>query len=73
MSKRIGLVPAYGRDYKNVKTLKQDFFDGKDFIISDVTHRYYGKPASIQELKADKYKHVQIRYSKLAKVAVFEL
>lgn len=37
---------AYGRDYKSLKAAKQDWTDGKDFIIRDLFHgvgRYVNK------------------------------
>jgi len=30
------LVPAYGRDYKNRKSVKDDWNNNKDFIIADM-------------------------------------
>ncbi len=59
----ITVIPAYGRDYKNAKSAKQDWKDGKDFIIADLSNPYDGKPCSIRDgLK------VTIRYNKLQKV-----
>ena len=31
------LTPAYGRDYKSGKAAIQDYKDGKDFILNDIT------------------------------------
>lgn len=31
------LVPAYGRDYKSSKEVKQDWANGKDFRIADMS------------------------------------
>ena len=43
------VIPAYGRDYKSAKAAKQDWIDGKDFIICDMSHPYDGKPCSIRD------------------------
>ena len=57
------VIPAYGRDYKSAAAAKQDWKDGKDFIIADLSNPYDGKPCSIRDgLK------VPIRYNKLQKI-----
>ena len=57
------VIPAYGRDYKSAAAAKQDWKDGKDFIIADLSNPYDGKPCSIRDgLK------VVIRYNKLQKI-----
>ena len=54
------VIPAYGRDYKSAAAAKQDWQDGKDFIIADLSNRYDGKPCSIRDGL-----EVTIRYNKL--------
>ena len=68
----INLVPAYGRDYKNVKDLKADFNADKDFIIADVFHPYCGKYANRSDLKSEE-RVVHIHYSKNTKVTVINI
>jgi hypothetical protein len=48
------VVPAYGRDYKSAKAVKDDWEAGKDFRIQDISSRYdgsyinkAGKPAGV--------------------------
>lgn len=42
------LVPAYGRDYRTAKAVREDWNDGKDFLIFDMSSpddgRYVNKP-----------------------------
>ena len=66
MTAYVSAVPAYGRDYKSAKAVKEDWIAGKDFLIQDMLH-YCGyinkddKPADMV---------LSIRYSNLTKVAV---
>jgi len=62
--KSIGLKPAYGRDYRSKKLALKAFEAGDDFIITDITHQYSGKPVNREQLKADGYTQVSIRYFK---------
>lgn len=41
---RMTVTPAYGRDYKTAKAAREDWAAGKDFLVSDITSRYDGKP-----------------------------
>lgn len=45
----ITVTPAYGRDYPHGKAARQDFMDGKDFILQDISSPYDGKPCSIRD------------------------
>lgn len=62
----ITVVPAYGRDYKNQKDVKQAFKDGKDFIINDMSHPNDG--AYVNKDDAPKGCTLNVRYAKLTKV-----
>ena len=62
------LTPAYGRDYNSQKAVKEDFFDGKDFILNDISSPYDGKVCNHFELKNAGVKSVVLRYGKLRKV-----
>ena len=66
--KTISLVPAYGRDYKSKKEVKEAFNSGKDFKIMDISNPWDGRYASRVELT--EYRQVRIRYSKLRKVCI---
>ena len=61
--KSIILIPAYGRDYSTAEKAIADFAAGKDFTISDISHKYNGKYCSIRDLKGYK---IKIRFNKLA-------
>jgi hypothetical protein len=43
MTKRLTVLPAYGRDYKTAEAARKDWAAGKDFIISDFFNPYDGK------------------------------
>ena len=62
------LTPAYGRDYNSKDAVIADWNDGKDFIISTVTHPYCGKPCSIRDF--GNYSGIKFRYNELRKVVV---
>jgi hypothetical protein len=53
------VVPAYGRDYRNVTQVKEDWHAGKDFM-------YQGRYISIRDVP--KGTQVWARYAKLAKI-----
>ena len=69
------LVPAYGRTYTNQKSVKQDWRDGKDFLIADLFDQYDGKPANCESFPpgsthviryADGRKTVAVKACKIA-------
>ena len=65
------LSPAYGRDYKSKRAVKEALDADKDFIIHTTVGRstYINKPQLV-ELG---YAKVQIRYGKMRKVAIITL
>ena len=65
---RITLSPAYGRDYKSVKAVKEDFNADKDFIIEDFNNSWSGKPANRLDLIKAGYTTVNIRYNRKTKL-----
>ena len=67
----VTLTPAYGRDYANVHDVNKAFADAKDFILQDITSRWFGKPCSVLDFK--KGTKVRIRYNKLRSVAIIEV
>ena len=67
------LIPAYGRDYKNKAQVEADLLAGKDFVIADIFSGNDGRYCNLQDLRAAGDKSVNIRYSRLTKIAVFKL
>lgn len=65
---RITLSPAYGRDYKSVKAVKEDFNSNKDFIIEDFHNPWCGKPANKSDLVKAGYTTANIRYNRRTKL-----
>ena len=64
------LVPAYGRDYRSKKAIQADLKEGRlDFRICDVASRWDGSYVNGQQLSADGYTSVWVRYSNLRKIA----
>lgn len=65
------LIPAYGRDYKSIKEVKEAFNAGKDFEIASIgpnCGRYVNKSQLV-----GKERFVMIRYARLTKVVKVEL
>ena len=62
----ITLIPAYNRDYKSVKAVKQDWEAGKDFQIADISSKWNGSYTSIR----DNHKEVKIRYKRNTKAVI---
>jgi hypothetical protein len=60
------LVPAYGRDYRSAKAVKEDWKSGKDFLIADFFSPWDGKPMNIDQ--AEKGSAYLIRYKGLAQI-----
>ena len=69
------LVPAYLRDYKSIKAVREALLADKDFIISDVSSRYNGKlinrPQLIEALDSSTY--IKVRYRSLRRIATFKI
>ena len=66
------LTPAYGRDYKSAKAVREDFLAGKDFVIADFVHPDSGRYVSVTEL-AGREREVYIRYCRLTKMVVVKV
>lgn len=60
-------VPAYGRDYKSAKAVKEDWDAGKDFII-----QHLGQSTYINKYDKTPDIVLNIRYAKLTKVCVIK-
>jgi hypothetical protein len=63
----VSAVPAYGRDYKSAKAVREDWAAGKDFLIQDMQRSGYvnkdDKPADMQ---------LNVRFANLTKVVVIK-
>jgi len=60
------LSPAYGRDYKSQKAVKEDWEANKDFIIQSIGP-HMGRYINKRDAAGEK---VQIRYQNLTKAIV---
>ena len=69
---QITVVPAYGRDYKTVKEVKEAFNKNFDFTIANFFHPYDGKSANKEDLKKE-FSHVLIRFNRLMKTTLIKL
>lgn len=67
------LTPAYGRDYKSAKAVKEDWAAGKDFVVADVMDPYCGKPINREDAVKAGITTVNIRYKKLTQVCVVKV
>ena len=59
------LTPAYGRDYKSAKAVKDDYNANKDFVVTDISSPDNGRYANKQQLTGQS---VMVRYDRLRKV-----
>lgn len=68
------LTPAYGRDYKSIKAVQDDFDAGKDFLINDfINTQNHGRYANKEDLVGTGLKSVKVRYAKMTKVGFLKL
>jgi len=67
------LGPAYGRDYKSLRAVKEDLHAGKDFQIWNFFSPDDMRYANIEDLRRAGHTKVQIRYDKKRKVGIFAL
>jgi hypothetical protein len=61
----MALVPAYGRDYKNIKEVTEAYLGGADFVLNDISSRWDGAYCSGRDFVGES---VEIRYAKKTKV-----
>lgn len=71
MTTPMTLYPAYGRNYKTAKEVKAAWTSGKDFLIADIMHKYYGKPVNEEQVR-DPNLTIIIRYKGNEKLVVAE-
>lgn len=58
----LSVEPAYGRDYKSQKEVKEAWAQGKDFVINSIFSPDYGRYVNKED--APKGSHVNIRFKK---------
>lgn len=74
MSSYINVGPAYGRDYKSQKEVKEAWASGKDFVVLDVMHPFYGSYINKEDAEGSpEVKAVNIRYAQHAKLCVIKV
>lgn len=74
MTKRLNVVPAYGRDYKSKAQIEADLVKGLDFQIADMSAgRDDGRYVNLEQLVQGHYDEVNVRYKRLYQVAVFKV
>jgi hypothetical protein len=66
------LTPAYGRDYTSQGKVLESFLANKDFLISDASSRWDGRPINRPQLEQDGVSEVNVRYKKLTRVVVLK-
>ena len=64
------VVPAYGRDYKSQKEVKEAWAQGKDFIIASPFAEDYGRYVNKED--APKGSYVNIRFKKGTNLVVIK-
>ena len=69
----IRVVPAYGRDYASKRAIEDDWRAGKNFILTDISHPYDGKPVNREDARRAGETQVQVRYGRLRRVCVIDV
>jgi len=75
-SRPLILVPAHGRDYSVQADVLTAWYEGKDFLICDISNRWDGKPCSSRDaehIRASGYDAVKIHFAKLARTTIIEV
>lgn len=65
------IAPAYGRDYKSAKAVREDWEAGKDFIITDI--QYASQYINKEDVVNYGVKTLTVRYGQLRKVTVINI
>jgi hypothetical protein len=66
----LSVEPAYGRDYKTQKEVKEAWNQGKDFMINSIFSPDYGRYVNKED--APKKSYVNIRFKKGAGLVVIK-
>lgn len=73
MKRRMTLTPAYGRDFKNKAEIRAALIAERDFIGHDGDNPAYYGYVNLQQMPEMEIDVLNVRYSKLTKVAVFNV
>lgn len=64
------LIPAYGRDYRSTKEVRDSLLRGQDFILTRMGSETY---ANLESFEKEPGSTLQVRYSKRTKVTTFKV
>ena len=70
------ILTPHLKDYDTKAEVIEAWKSGKDFIIKNFYHAYYGKPMTIRNIDtliAEGFTHVEIRYYKMTKCIFLDL
>ena len=67
----LAVIPAYGRDYRSKRAVLEAIASGQDFLVSDMSSRWDGKPANLESFRQAELDTVQVRYKGLTAIAAF--
>lgn len=73
MTKRVQIVPAYGRDYTSKAKVLEALNAGQDFKVADMSSQWDGMACNLENLREDGIEEVTIRYGKLMKVMTHKI
>ena len=66
------LDPAYGRDYRSAREVKERWEDGTDFVIASIGPNM-GYYINLQDCKETGIKEVTIRFKKLTNFVIIKI
>lgn len=69
MGRYVSAIPAYGRDYKSARAVKEAWNEGKDFLIQDFEMSGY---INKSDLRLSPGLIINIRYDRKQKVYVIK-
>lgn len=72
MGLKLGVTPAYGRDYVSQKDIVADLLRDRDFQISDIGPDM-GRHVNLPQLREFGYTHLSVRYARLRRQVVIDL
>jgi hypothetical protein len=70
---RLTVGPAYGRDYHNKAQIEADWEAGKDFVVLDVSSRWYGSYINREDAERAGIQRVNVRYQQNRKMHSFKV
>ena len=67
------LIPNHGWDYLSAERVLEHLKEGRDFIVSDCSSPWDGKPCNLPDLKRAGVMHARIRYDRLRKFTLINI